>query len=460
MEIVLKIDLGQHLTHRGKTVTAWIEPDYPASRHGVIRDSGVLCIREQNADADNAPILRLGSTPENHWALQANVGGELADRLISEQREYGKRPYCMLYDHCVLGKLYFEPHMDTDSKQLVGISFSTRPDRRFVSEGAVIPLNCGPEQLQALFVHEQLERSGKGCPDSEQLAVAVDHAAHLSHSAISAASEYWAEVDWEFDQRLWHAILSATGREPLTDSEEIEKYESLAYFAERPDVDVSNGDTPQYFLWNEYGGKRRLEPLTSEEMSSFMVTYYGPDGSFPDADDIAIQRHEWDWFKDKRLGKLRYPVETLQTLISQAEAENTGPEWFTKARRAADFCHLRPMNPATIYGTLNDYIVHCEEQATPPNTASKNEHYRLAREAVSYMELPEHGLLIDPKSPLIAFASRHAVAVDRQTAETIIQLANKIDVSNAASQNKGTRELVISKDFATQSTPDYDSPAP
>lgn len=191
----MKISLGQHETAHFRSVDAWIEPNRPAYRGGAVRDNGFLCVAVQDG-----PQMRLESTSEDLWKLMDAVGVELGRKLWEERRRYDREPYYMAYDHAQYGRLYFTPWVVEGGEP--SIAFHTRPDGRYPKEGAVIPEDKAPDQLRALFAHENLSRHGGLIPDTYQIAEAIEQSQRVVDAVIAARAEYSAVVDWDFDKRL------------------------------------------------------------------------------------------------------------------------------------------------------------------------------------------------------------------------------------------------------------------
>lgn len=405
----MKISLGQHETANGGAVDAWIEPNRPAYRGGAVRDNGFLCVTVQDG-----PQMRLESTSEDSWKLTDAVGIELGRKLWEERRRYDREPYYMAYDHAQYGRLYFTPWAVEGSEP--SIAFHTRPDGRYPKEGAVIPDDKAPEQLRALFAHENLSRHGGLIPDTHQIAEAIEQSQRVVNAVIAARAEYSAVVDWDFDKRLNAVMMAATGRKPLTDENDIERYEALSSWAQRPDLHSFTTDEPEFYRWFEYGGKARLEPLTAEQLTTYLRDErgYPAEQAERTGQMESVSREDWDWFKDKRLGLLREPVQVLHDLIRHEEAQpNPNREWLDKAFKAGDFCATLPVGPAKVLGAIQEFTAASQRDYVLAHQRDDHEAtqrelvalandpvYRKAVAAASLLQDPRNGLAIEAAHPV------------------------------------------------------------
>lgn len=101
--------------------------------------------------------------------------------------------------------------------------------------------------------------------------------------------------------------------------EKFHEDESFLRLARRPPrQDFVNGPTAEFYRWYVYGGTPRMEPLTKEEMVKL---------GFSSIDDhhTAFAADEWNDFKDWRLGALRAPIETLQTIVQMPDTKSGDP---------------------------------------------------------------------------------------------------------------------------------------
>lgn len=405
----MKISLGQHETANGGAVDAWIEPNRPAYRGGAVRDNGFLCVAVQDG-----PQMRLESTSEDSWKLTDAVGIELGRKLWEERRRYDREPYYMAYDHAQYGRLYFTPWAVEGSEP--SIAFHTRPDGRYPKEGAVIPDDKAPEQLRALFAHENLSRHGGLIPDTHQIAEAIEQSQRVVDAVIAARAEYSAVVDWDFDKRLNAVMMAATGRKPLTDENDIERYEALSSWAQRPDLHSFTTDEPEFYRWFEHGGKARLEPLTAEQLTTYLRDErgYPAEQAERTGQMESVSREDWDWFKDKRLGLLREPVQVLHDLIRHEEAQpNPNREWLDKAFKAGDFCATLPVGPAKVLDAIQEFTAASQRDYVLAHQRDDHEAtqrelvalandpvYRKAVAAASLLQDPRNGLAIEAAHPV------------------------------------------------------------
>lgn len=412
----MEIPLGKYETRDGKVVDAWIEPNFPAYRSGAIRDSGFLCVKECDADPSESTSinLRLESMSEEAWKLTDTVGVELGRILWEERRKYDRSPYYMVHDHAQFGRVYFAPWVAIDSEP--SVAFQTRPDDgRYSQEGTVIPENKAHDQLRALFAHESLQTHGGLIPDSHQIDKAIEYAQRLADTVISARAEYSATVDWDFDQRLTTLMAAGTGRKVLTDPDDIDRYESLCSWANRPSVHDFVSDEPEFYRWFEYGGKKRLEPLTSEQLTEYLLNRGSSEEYAQEAGRReAIPSAEWAWFKEQRLGLMREPVETLHSLILNEEQQQTpNREWLEKATKAGDFCGSMPVGPAKVHAAIQEYVVTRQRDYVLANangdqeaiqrelrTLATDPVYRSAVAALTMLQDPSNGLAIEQSHPV------------------------------------------------------------
>lgn len=406
----MKISLGQHETASSSIVEAWIEPNRPAYRGGAVRDNGFLCV----TDHGNTQ-LRLESTSEDSWKLMDAVGVELGRQLWEERRRYDREPFFKVYDHAQYGRLYFTPWVIEGEEP--SVAFHTRPDGRYPKEGAVIPEDKAADQLRALFAHENLARHGGLIPDTHQIGEAIAQSQRVVDAVIAARAEYSAVVDWDFDKRLNAVMMAATGRKPLTSESEIQRYEALSSWAQRPDLySFSGGDTPEFYRWFEYGGKKRLEPLTSEQLTAHLRDergYSTEEAEYAGRRE-SVSGEDWDWFKDKRLGLLREPVQVLHDLIRHEEAQPTpNREWLDKAFKAGDFCATIPVGPAKVLDAIQEFTASSQRgyvlaHQRDDHEATQRELVALANDPVYRKAVAAASLLQDPRNGL-AIEAAHPV---------------------------------------------------
>lgn len=124
----------------------------------------------------------------------------------------------------------------------------------------------------------------------------------------------------------------------------------------RPDLYSFQEDTAEYHRWYEIGGRPRPEPLTREALTALLETIPHAGGS-----NAAIPSAEWERFKDRKLGALRAPIETLQELVQAHDHE--GP-WWEPARQAADWCGAtEPPSLAAVHAALEGLLLRVEHFA-------------------------------------------------------------------------------------------------
>lgn len=412
----MKISLGQHQTATGKVVNAWIEPNYPAYRSGAVRDNGFLCVEEAQPDpSDKKPIkLRLESMSEEGWKLQSTVGATLMRQLWEERKKYDRSPYYMAAPLAQQEPIYFEPWAVIGGEP--SVAFHTRPDGRYPSEGMVIPEEKAQEQLQAFFTHQKLQTLAGVIPDTHELADALRHGRGMANTVMAVRAEYAALVDWDFDKRVSNLMMIGTGRTPLTDPNDIERYEQLATWAQRPDSHEFSTDTPEFYRWFEYGGQPRLEPLTTPELTGYLTTQrgYTPEDAETAGQRWSVDASDWEWFKDKRLGRMREPVETLLSLIQYEQMQPmSNSHWAANAAKAGDYCAPQFVSPAKVYSAINEFAENMQRNAVPANEQgvreangqglaklSQNPVYRAALAALKTMQDPSNGLAIEQAHPV------------------------------------------------------------
>lgn len=424
----MKISLGQHETAHWRTVDAWIEPNRPAYRGGAVRDNGFLCVAVQDG-----PVMRLESTSEDSWKLTDAVGVELSRKLWEERRRYDHEPYYMVYDHAQYGRLYFTP---LEAEGETSVAFHTRPDGRYPEEGAAIPEDKAPEQLRVLFAHENLSRHGGLIPDTHQIAEAIEQSRRVVDAVIAARAEYSAVVDWGFDKRINAVMMVGTYREPLTEENDIERYEALSSGAQRPDLYSFGTDTPEFYRWFEYGGKKRLEPLDDDQLTTYLreERWYPPGEALRISRMESISREDWDWFKDKRLGLLREPIQVLHDLIRHEEAQPTpNQQWLDKAFKAGDFCTTLPISPAKVLDAIQEFTAASQRGYALAHQRDDNEAtqrelkalandpaYRKAVAVITLLQDPRNGLVIEATHP-----ANHRTEAVIGFAETQVPLAQE-----------------------------------
>jgi hypothetical protein len=126
--------------------------------------------------------------------------------------------------------------------------------------------------------------------------------------------------------------------------------------AVRPPLHSFEEPTVEFFRWYERGGKPRPEPLTRETLGEVLKFEKATDDWISAFADV-----EWDRFKDRKLGGLRSPIETLQNIVR--EHSEQGACW-DSARKAADWCRtINSPNATEIHNALNGLIAHAEHDA-------------------------------------------------------------------------------------------------
>lgn len=407
----MKIDLGQHETQDGRKVLAWIEPNFPAFRAGAVRDNGFLCVELAADDGAEATRLRLESMSEEAWKLHDAVGAELARQLWDERRKYDAKPFYLVHDHPQYGRLYFEPWAVIGSAP--SVAFFTRTDLRYAKEGTVIPEAEGPSQLEALFLHEKLNARSPLVPETHELAEAIQYGKAMAGAVMAARAEYAAHVDWDFDRRLETVMLGATGRMPLLDQRDIDRYEVLSSWAVRPAAHQFAAGTPEFLRWHDGEGQPRFEPLTVEQLAG-VLQERGLSAEFATAEAVkhSIPAADWEWFKDKRLGRMRMPVETLHQLISTERGrDDKDVAWIEQAFTAADFCATMPAGPAKVHSAIAQFV---ELHGGEITQASR----QAVLAALTHLQNPANGLAVAETHP----AAKVLTALDALHSNNVARL--------------------------------------
>src|SRR5471030_25915 len=383
----MRIDLGDHKALNGQTVRVWIEPNNPAYRGGAVRDTGFLFIAPTtpgNADT-SIPALRLENVSEDLNRLNDAVGYELGRKLWAERAQYDRKPYYMAYDHHRFGRLYFEP-----IAVHAGIMGSSRPDSRYPREQIAFEEDVAQEHLRALFLHERMEMRAARVPGSPDIAEAIAYGEKMSGVVMLTRADYAAEVDWDFDDRLAAVMMGATGRTPLTERSDIERYDTLSALAMRPKRHSVDDKTPEYARWFEYDGTPRLEPLTSEQLAEVLREDYGlPTPEATEQSHLhAIPTADWAWFREKRLGRMALPVTVLHELIRHEErVTEIDRQWAEQARSAGDFCVAMPASPLKVLAVIFDKLSRLGEG--DPDLLAR------AQAAITHMQDPDNGLAVE-----------------------------------------------------------------
>lgn len=387
---MMRVDLGQHLTHDGRTVAAWIEPNFPAYRARAVRDHGFLCIEEICDSHTGSALLhlRLESMDEEAVELSDAVGKRLGELLWKERKKYDEQPFYYVADHAIFGRIYFEPYVIEAGT--VGTAISTRPDVGH-NECSLLPIDNAMPHLRTLFEHHYLHPHRR-LPDSLQLADSIAQGADHALAVMNAHEAYSACVDWDFDRRLTTIMLGATGREPLASHADIARYDALSLFAIRPARANIRAGSPEFKRWFDAAGRELLEPLTAEQLASqLQKSGLSRDMAEFHAAQSAVSAQDWEWLKDKRLGRMRYAVDLLHDLIKhEAAAEPVHVEWVNTACKAADFCAVMPASPSRIFDVINSF----------PSRPTLTDMLRSRMdEVLAYMADPENGLAVHAIQP-------------------------------------------------------------
>jgi hypothetical protein len=152
--------------------------------------------------------------------------------------------------------------------------------------------------------------------------------------------------------------------------------------------------TPEFLRWHDADGRPRFEPLTVEQLTA-VLQERGLSAEFAAAEAAkhSIPASDWEWFKDKRLGRMRMPVETLHQLIhtEQQQADADG-EWIEQAFAAADFCATMPAGPAKAHAAIARFLdLHNGEVSTGNRAA--------AEAALTHLQDPANGLAVSEAHP-------------------------------------------------------------
>lgn len=136
---------------------------------------------------------------------------------------------------------------------------------------------------------------------------------------------------------------------------EVADYELLNQAATRPWSSAFLCGSAESYRWFEDNGKARIEPLTKEELTEEI----GSDRTQFESNAIPI--NHWNWFKNKKLGLLRTPIELLQKIILEHAND---ADWWVPARNAVDWC-ATPKQPRAevIYDALNGLVFRANNNA-------------------------------------------------------------------------------------------------
>lgn len=403
---MMRIDLGKHVTYEGREILAWIEPNFPFYRAGAVRDHGYLCIEEIGIMRSGSQVikLRLEGMAEEAEMLNAVLGPELGMWLWDERQKYDERPYYRCAIHAVFGRIYFEPYLiDTGA---IGVAITSRSAKTI--DGCLpIPIGSTLQHLRTLCEQHYLHPLQK-LPDSHGLTEAIQHSWEQAHSILRSHEDFKACVDWDFERRLTTIMIGATGREPLRTGGDIARFDTLSLFAIRPAVDSLLAGTVEFKRWFYASGKPRLEPLTSEELASELQAGGMPRSTAKShASQCALPAADWEWLKEKRLGRMRIAVDLLHDLITHQSRCGEGHEaWVASATKAADFCSPMPASPSRIFTVIRE----CPLRLTLPVQLR-----RRLTEVLAYMSNPANGLSIQCGQPVAKLLD----AVHQQNASSI-----------------------------------------
>lgn len=391
---MMRIDLGRHTTHKGLVVHAWIEPNFPSWRAGAIRDHGFLCLKQAQdvSVGEQSLSLRLESTSEDQWKLSCAVGNELGGALWNERKSYDRRPFFLVYDHAQIGRLYAEPQVQNGT--CVGMAVCTRPSSAATAQALELGAADVNEHLQALFTQEALQRHLPNLPNTEDITIAMQSAQATAARVADALTDFTAVVDWNFGKRFAAVMFAGTGRMPLTDDASLLRYEAVGAFAIRP-TDQFADEIEVYHRWYDSGGAPRPEPLTTEQLSEYLLTKqrYTAEHAKNMAEKYSVPAAEWEWFKNQRLGRMRNPIELLHRIICQERlSEVPDAAWLRTANVVVDFCTPIAATPMNVYSHLAAYV------ATHENKLGVLRHEASA--VLQYMADPANGLAILPSDPV------------------------------------------------------------
>lgn len=203
----MRIDLGLHTTHQGQTVHAWLEPNFPMYREGVVQDHGFLCVHEVFQCPSQRPAisLKLQGMDEQFDELCKLAGGALAAKLWHARDLYDSRPFFMTYNHKQLGQLYAEPYIAGGT--VSGIAFFQQSALKSASSGLRFSSNAVNLPLAALFAQELL--SAQCNPNVDDFSFAIEHGKIVASRISRACIYFTAVVDWGFENRLSDIMLSS-----------------------------------------------------------------------------------------------------------------------------------------------------------------------------------------------------------------------------------------------------------
>jgi hypothetical protein len=164
------------------------------------------------------------------------------------------------------------------------------------------------------------------------------------------------------------------------DLEELANQEMEDRIAVRPSACSFIEPTAEFFRWYEYGGKPRLEPLTREALLEVLKTV-----TVTNDWNNAFSIEEWERFKNRKLGLLKLPLHTLQSIV-QEHGDGTDTPCWEVAREVADWCRTATRPKADeVYAALDGLIVYAEHEAKT-NSGILTPWYQQAVDERNFME--------------------------------------------------------------------------
>lgn len=194
----------------------------------------------------------------------------------------------------------------------------------------------------------------------------------------------------------------------------------------RPSKYEFDEPSAEFCRWFEHGGEPRPEPLTAEQLVSFLNSPQGDFSVDRGAKSVpAPSAADWNAFKDWKLGALRGDVESLQRMIA---AYGQDDALWQKAGRLADWCAQRaaPNGDAikAVMGELNAkgfhdpqglkeyFLRHCDD-ADKATLARRHPAFDGALKAFAWMETACKKLEFAPDKTKTVMAKVKLAIADR-----------------------------------------------
>ena len=115
--------------------------------------------------------------------------------------------------------------------------------------------------------------------------------------------------------------MNSARTENSTDLEdEMSRYESIDFKAQRPPLsNFDSGPTPEFYRWYDDNAKCRVEPLTFEQLTEYLMTRgYKAQRAATEAKEYAITADDWAWYKAKLAHRSSKAMELGTKYLAQA----------------------------------------------------------------------------------------------------------------------------------------------